>query len=359
MDYSQRINEAYDYAGMSTGINQANNTQAQDTNTFSAISMINNQNMRDYKDQILAGQQELEASKRENLAKIKETQEKAVEKVGEYGTAISEKYSEYKDFLKEGGNIADLRSYQFAQGVGGAFKNVGQAGKGVYNNIKSTNIQPRQAFINEGSIGEEPFQNENNRPNQTNEPQPEPTDDEQSTTNQTGSNQSDEIAESSGNSGENANEELDAGQDLEEGEEEVGKVGKISKGVAKVGGALFSATTLGSDIYDQVKSKSFFYGENAGDKTGNFMNELGSGADLLGVATGDPLLVMAGVGLGAVGGLVSDISELFGHHKAEPKPPPPPPPPKIVQAPAQINLAGTGGVVQSQPSTLRSIQQGA
>jgi len=344
MDFNVRSRLPIEYAGIQSGINQANQIEYQDAQTFSAINQINNQNMVDYNDVVDTLQQE-------GRDKLKEKQKETIQKVGEYGTAITEKYNEYKEFIKNGGNVDDLVTARLGQNVGGS---IGKAGRGVFNTLRSTNeasdpasfelqelpstSNNRTAFINEGNTGEEPFQDENNRPNQTNEPV---------------SNEADETREASSNSGENAEQELNAGEELEQAGEDASLVGKIGKGIAKTGGALFSATMLGTDVYNQVKNKSFFYGENAGDKVGNFMNELGSGADLLGVATGDPLLVLAGVGVGAVGGLVSDISELFGHHKTEQAPPPPPP--KLVAAPAQINLAGTIGLVQSQPSTLRQI----
>ncbi len=359
MDFNVRSRLPIEYAGIQSGINQANQIEYQDAQTFSAINQLNNQNMVDYNDLV----DNLQEQGRE---KVKEKQKETIEKVGEYGTAITEKYNEYKEFIKNGGNVNDLLTARLGQNVGGV---VGKAGRGVYNTVRTTNepsdpesfeVQEmpstsnnRTAFINEGATGEEPFQDENNRPNQTNQPESNPTDTQQPESNQTGSDEADSTREASSNSGENAERELNAGGELEQAGEDASIVGKIGKGIAKSGGALFSATMLGSDVYNQVKNKSFFYGENAGDKVGNFMNELGSAGDLLGVATGDPLLVLAGVGVGAVGGLVSDISELFGHHKSEQAPPPPPP--KTVEAPAQINLAGTIGLVQAQPSTLRQI----
>ena len=192
--------------------------------------------------------------------------------------------------------------------------------------------------------------------NQSNQPQQE----EEPPHNQTGSNESEQTNLESSNAG------AEVGEEAEKVGEEAGKeastVGKIGSRLAKVGGSLVSAGMLGDDVYNQVKNKSFFYGVNTGDKVGNFMNELGSGADLLGVATGDPLLAVAGVGLGAVGSLVSDISELFGHHDKKPTAPgpaptPPPPPKQIAQAGA-INLAGTGGVIQGSSSTLSNVRAG-
>lgn len=354
MDFDRRLRQPVEYAGIQSAINQANQLEYQDSQTFSAINQLNNKNMNDYND-LVQGLQE------EGRAKVKEKQKEAIAKVGEYGTAIGEKYNEYKDFVKEGGTLSSLPTARFGNAVGGA---IGKAGRGVYNTIRSTDqpTQPTEFELEDMSNpannpSQAPSQDENQRPNQTNEPESEPTETEQPESNQTGSNEADETREQSSNSGENAEGELDAGQELEEAGEDVSKVGKIGKNIAKVGGSLFSATMLGSDIYDQVKNKSFFYGENTGDKVGNFMNEIGSGADLLGVATGDPLLVLAGTGLGAIGGLVSDVSELFGHHKSQEQPPPPPPPP-IPQS-TQVNLAGTTGLVQAQPSTLREVESGA
>jgi hypothetical protein len=351
MDFDRRVRQPIEYAGIQSGINQSNQLEFNEAQNFQAINQINNRNMADYNDLV-------DSLQAEGRAKVKEKQKEAIEKVGEYGTAITEKYNEYKEFIKEGGKISEVPSLRFASNVGGL---VGKAGRGVKSTISSTNepVEPLEFEL-------EDMRNPANNPSQAIEQQgieddspnqSQPSESEQPESNQAGSSEADETREASSNSGENAEVELGAGRELEEVGQEASKVGKIGKGIAKVGGALFSATMLGSDIYDQVKSKSVFYGENTGDKVGNFMNEIGSGADLLGVATGDPLLVMAGVGLGAVGGLVSDISELFGHHKQQEAPPPPPP--KVVQAPTQVNLAGAGGIVQSQPSTLRAVEMGA
>jgi len=138
----------------------------------------------------------------------------------------------------------------------------------------------------------------------------------------------------------------------EGGEEGVGFAGKV----AKVGGGIFSLGMLGDDVYNQVKDKSFFYGENTGDKVGNFMNELGSAGDVLGLATGDPLLVLAGTGLGAIGSVVSDVSELFAHHKKQTTTNSTPP--AVIGPSTAQNIAGTGGIAETTGSSLRTVQMG-
>jgi len=345
MNFDRRVRQPIEYAGIQSSINLSNQLESNEAQQFQAINQLNNRNMADYND-LVKGLQE------EGRAKVKEKQKEAIAKVGEYGSAISEKYNEYKEFIKEGGKISEVPTLKFASNVGGLF---GKAGQGIKSAISSTN-EPTQPTEFELQDMSNPANNSTQAIKQQGLNEPRPVEADQPEINQSGSDEADETREASSNSGENAEDELNARGELEEAGEEASKVGKIGKGIAKVGGALFSATTLGSDIYDQVKNKSVFYGENTGDKVGNFMNEIGSSADILGVASGDPLLVMAGVGLGAVGGLVSDISELFGHHKQQEAPPPPPP--KVVQTPTQINLAGAGGIVQAQPSTLRAVESG-
>ena len=364
MNFDRRVRQPIEIAGIQSGINQANQLGFNELQSFQAINQLNNKNMSDYVGLV-------DSLKEKGKEALKSKEMEALERVGEYGIAISQKYNEYKDFIKGGGKLEDLATVKLGRSVGGV---LGKAGEGVHSSIKAldeavqpTEIElqeiknpannPRQAFLQQATGEEgEVFQNENNRPNQNNRPKAEETDTEQPEMNRTGSDDARNVREESSNSGTDSENTLKAGEELEQAEEDASMVGKLSKGVAKAGGTLFSATMLSSDIYDQVKDKSFFYGENTGDKVGNFMNEIGSTADIVGVATGDPLLVMAGVGLGAVGGLVSDISELFGHHDQEKKPPPPPPP--VEKEPTQVNLAGAGGIVQAQPSTLRSVEAG-
>ena len=145
----------------------------------------------------------------------------------------------------------------------------------------------------------------------------------------------------------------------EEGAEDIAeKTGStLGKTVGRVGGGIFAAASLGEDIHNQIKSKTFWAGDNTGDKIGNFLNEAGSVADIGGGVTADPFLVLAGVGLSAVGSAISEISELFGKDKKAT--PPPPPKPVVVQAATQMNLAGQGGVAETSKSTLKSVQMGS
>mgnify|MGYP003675982942 FL=1 len=138
----------------------------------------------------------------------------------------------------------------------------------------------------------------------------------------------------------------------------VGEEGSsLATKVGRFGGGVLSVATLGDDVYNQVKQKTFWAGENTGDKVGNFMNEAGSTADILGLVTGDPFLVLAGVGLGAVGAVTSEISELFGpDDSAKPKPIAKP---KAVASTSGANLAGSGAVAETGKSTLKQVQMGS
>ena len=125
----------------------------------------------------------------------------------------------------------------------------------------------------------------------------------------------------------------------------------------KIAGGIASVAVLGDDIGNQIAKGKFFYGENLGDNIGNTTNEIGSAMDVIGVATGDPFLIMAGVGVGAVGSVISDISEFF-HHKKEEKEKKAAPP-VDVKAVAQTDIASGGYVAQTAPSTLQQVQVGA
>lgn len=133
----------------------------------------------------------------------------------------------------------------------------------------------------------------------------------------------------------------------------------VGEAVGKTAGGLMSVAMLGDDIYNQVSNKEFFTGDNAGEKVGNFANEVGSVMDLAGAVSGDPFLVMAGVGVGAMGSAVSEISSLFEHKKVEdtaqlskekggfkPKPTP-----EI----ASQNIIGEGKIAETSKSTLEQV----
>tara|TARA_R110001592_G_scaffold59766_1_gene181451 strand:- start:195 stop:1214 length:1020 start_codon:yes stop_codon:yes gene_type:complete len=135
------------------------------------------------------------------------------------------------------------------------------------------------------------------------------------------------------------------------------------KVVGEVGGRVFGgamgAAQLGLDIYKQVEGGGFMKGGvNTGDDIGNVTNELGSVIDIAGAATGDPLLMLAGVGVGLIGSGISEISELF-HHKKKVAPPV-----KATQegyAPVAVqSLAAEGAVGSTQGgSSLQAVQAGA
>jgi hypothetical protein len=366
--YLYIINMSY-FDGSQAGINQANAIESQDASVNQAISQLNNARMTSYRnEQGLEKRERVAEASEQGREDAREDREQEEQKLGQLtGLAekVPEKYKEFQSFIKEGGNIEKLASYRAVKGIGGISPKIGEAGQNTFQKIKSGVISTQEKPSVDGIevsgtemtgdiskvVRPKPQTiNQSNQPVQEEAPQQ----------NQAGSDEAEQTRLNSSNSGKQV------GQEAEEVGEEAGKeastVGKVGSRLAKVGGSLVSAGMLGDDIYNQTKNKSFFYGVNTGDKVGNFMNELGSGADLLGVATGDPLLAVAGVGLGAVGSLVSDISELFGHHDKKqqapaPAPAPAPPPKKIDQAGA-INLAGTGGIVQGSTSTLSNVRAG-
>lgn len=341
--------EPREYAGISSGIDMANAQEQGDIARAGAIRDLDNNNIAEYRAQVEGRENKIETGIKESVAEIKEKQKEAQEKVGEYAGLVGAKVGEYKAFINGGGDFSQLKSVRFANNVGGR---LGKAGSGVYNTVKST---VTSAPPPSGSVGNpEGVEMTDFSADAPNQRQSTGGESEQPESNQAGSSEGDETAKASSNSGENVGNDVKVGEDAGEEAGSLGETaGKVVGKVGKVGGALFSAGMLGSDIYQQSK-QGFFYGDNTGDKVGNFMNELGSTADLLGVATGDPLLAVAGVGLGVVGSVVSDISELFGHHKkqAPPLPPPPPPKPTIIAQPVQANVGGGGGLVEASSSTL-------
>ena len=143
MNFGNRLNEPMDYAGIRSGINQTNQQEYQDSQNFSAISQINNANMDNWRNTV-EGQAEKSIQELKGRASdIKEAQRDAIEKVGEYGSAIGERYNEYKDFVNSGGDVSKLRSARFSKTVGGV---MGRAGDGVKSTIQSTNepVKPTQ-----------------------------------------------------------------------------------------------------------------------------------------------------------------------------------------------------------------------
>lgn len=366
--YLYIINMSY-FDGSQVGINQANAIESQDAGVNQAISQLNNARMTSYRNEVGLEKREQVAESaeqgREEDRQDKAEEQQSLAQLAGFSEKIPEKYKEFQSYIKEGGNLQDLASYRAVKGIGGTAQKIGEAGVNTFQQIKSgvvgeTPVRPSVDGIQvsgtemTGDMSQVPRPQQQNI-NQSNQPEEE----EQPQHNQTGSDEAEQTNNQSSNSGEQV------GEEAEEVGEEAGKeastVGKIGTRLAKVGGSLMSGAMLGDDVYNQVKSKSVFYGVNTGDKVGNFMNELGTGADLLGVASGDPLLAVAGVGLGAVGSLVSDISELFGHHDKKPAPAPapaPPPPPKPVAQVGAINLAGTGGTVQGTSSTLSNVRAG-
>jgi len=325
--------------GLVSELNQSNNITAQGLAQQSNIDVMNNLKSRDYNDAV-------DKAKEKFTKETSEDEKSAFEKLGEYGVQVGDKYKKYNDFIKEGGDLSGLRSSKIASGVGSAF---GKAGQGVKSAISNAVSGPAKPSID----GIEVSGTDMTGTPKPAEQMPQEQIDQHTSPSEPPSSETGEVSSSTASESTGAESTLKEGSSAtEEGLEEGASIGgKIAGKVAKVSGGLFSVGVLGSDIYSQAKSKSFFYGENTGDKVGNFMGEMGSVADVMGVATGDPLLAIAGVGLGAVGSVVSDISELFHHHDA--KPPTPPPPPKPVDTGSIQNIAGSGQVAEAQSSTAR------
>tara|TARA_R100000951_G_scaffold95730_1_gene84878 strand:- start:304 stop:1308 length:1005 start_codon:yes stop_codon:yes gene_type:complete len=328
--------------GLATELNQANNLTQSSLAQQANVDVVNNLRTRDYNDAI-------DKKKETRERQTKEDEKNAFEKLGEYGTEVGNKYAEYNKFITEGGNLDNLKSTRFAQGVGSAFGKAGSSVKTAVMGAPKPSVDGIEVSGTEmtGDITQ-----------QHTTPQPEQNTPDTSAPEEGGGDASSGDATTQGAGAEAGEAGAEAGEAGAEAGEEIAQVsstaGKLAKGAMRVGGGLFSVGMLGTDIYQQASQGKFFVGENTGDKIGNFMSELGSGADVLGVASADPLLAIAGVGLGAVGSVVSDISELFHHHEDKKNAPPPPPAPKPIQAQAIQSIAGSGQVGEVQASAIRS-----
>lgn len=140
-----------------------------------------------------------------------------------------------------------------------------------------------------------------------------------------------------------------------------GAAGLITEGAGRLAGGAMGVGQLGLDIYKQVEGGGFLKGGvNTGDDIGTITNEIGSVIDIAGAATGDPLLMAAGVGVGLIGSGISGISELF-HHEETKDDKPKPPPTSGDEAPVAVqSLAAEGEVGQaSSGSSLAQVQVGA
>jgi hypothetical protein len=133
------------------------------------------------------------------------------------------------------------------------------------------------------------------------------------------------------------------------------KLGKSAlEGLGRTAGGLMGVAMLGDDIYNQVNDHKFFTGDNIGEKVGNFANEVGSVMDVAGAMTGDPFLVLAGAGVGAVGSVVDEISGLFAHKSAE-KEATQKLKPQQQQEVASQNIVGAGRIAEGSASTLKQV----
>jgi len=369
--------------GMGTAINQANSIGSQDVAVQQGIALLNNKNTNDYL-----------VAMRDEKSTDKHVDENNLQRIGQYGLAVGEKVTQAKEFVKEGGDLyknfgtvgdssivgklgkAGSKVASLVSGAGKPLEYVGADAGHLEAMSKKTQAladlkagrppmtELQQRGLDPASLGHEGevFMNEPEQPPaSTGQGAPPEELGGHLTTEPTDEHFVQGGADAEGGSGGTQAGAKTLDSTLEEGADKgasVGvKLGKFAGGVAKVGGAMFSAGMLGDDIYNQVKSKKFFYGDNDGDKVGHFMNEMGSVADLGGIATGDPLLVLAGVGLGAVGSVVSDVSELFGHHKKEETDKQEDKPVAIEQSASQ-NVAGQGEVAQTGLSSLRLVQTG-
>ncbi len=354
--------------GMVSAINQSNATSQQDAQVLQGIAVLNNDNLNTFNQDNKDMEKEDQGESERNLQKL-----------SSYAGGIAEKSNEAKEWLDKGKTWDDLRSVKFSRGAGGVLGKAGSSTWSAIRSARSGGFEPgliyeesegatnpsadltrqairqrttgsgtdQEAQVTDGDTidADQPdhFEQpgEDQAPNNVEAP-------EGSTAQQSGGATETTLETAGETAGEEAGEE---GVTLAQG------LGKVAGAGAKVGGALFSFGMLGDDIYNQVKNKSFFDGENTGDKIGNFLNEAGSIADIGGIATGDPLLVMAGVGIGAVGGVISDISELFAHKDKEADAQKTPP--KTIQGTVGQNTGGQGEIAQTTTSSLRSVQVGA
>jgi len=310
--------------GVSQALQQSDNVSQADMDNIQHIADINNKNLQDYLVLQHGEKGDTHEEEQTNLARI-----------GQYGLSIPEKLTEYNDMIKAGGT-AGLRGSKllskYPSAVASAVADL-KARPSTAGLLADTSAPAPVLDTRSGAPPEAP-------PEELGGHMPQDPVDEHFVPPEADPPPSVPSPE-------------DAVAPVEDAVEE--GASSIVKGVAKVGGGLMSAGMLGDDIYKQISQKDFFEGDNTGDKVGNFMNELGSTADILGLATGDPFLALAGVGVGAIGGVVSEVSELFGHKEKEDAKPKP----ATIYAPPSQNLAGSGAVAQAGASTLKQVQAGA
>ena len=371
---------------LGASLDQAQNIDTEDMNVGRNIAQMNNKRMQDYLTNL--GKQHQADSHQEEIN---------LGKLGGYAMGIKEKYGEYTDAMKVKGAIPGIKGskllYKWPATAGSELGKLGPEAKAVKKGLGSLGegiadlpgtiarsgalgegVQSRALFQQyaerqtsqapEEPTEEPPSEEPTEEPPSEEPPSEEPSEltTEEPTTELTETpddatpQEPGEDHTGGGDADKPSSTLEDIGKGAKPEEEKV--AGGLAKGVMKGAGAIFSAGMLGDDVYNQITKKKFFYGDNTGDKVGNFTNELGSAADVLGIMTGDPFLIMAGVGLGATGSVISDISELFGHHKKETttktdtKP-------KATIAPPQQNIAGQGGVAETGLSTLKQVQVGA
>lgn len=287
--------------------------------------------------------------------------------LGEISSQVADgvaKAKEYRDALKSGewkGTIDNLQSG--AKKVASGVKRVAGA---VSDSLPSAPPKPSVDGIEVSGTemtGEMPPAQPEQPAEPPSEPQAPQTEGEGSGEQNTAGEGEGATPESTAGSTAESTAESTAGETAESTAGETGGFLKSAGGVAMEGasrvfGGAMGGAMLGDDIYNQVSQGKFFTGENTGDKIGHFANEIGSALDVGGAVTADPFLMALGVGVGAVGSVVSDISELFGHKKKEQEVQKEAPKPQIENVVAPVNIAGQGQIAQSSSSTIQSVSAG-
>ena len=106
------------------------------------------------------------------------------------------------------------------------------------------------------------------------------------------------------------------------GQKLTGLKGSTADAIGKGAGTLASVGLLAQGLEGQYKSfenpnhhglMQDLSGNNTAEKIGNVTSEIGSIADIVGTALGQPEFALIGTGISAIGGLVDDVGEWFEH----------------------------------------------
>tara|TARA_R110002020_G_scaffold26776_2_gene86602 strand:- start:2889 stop:4817 length:1929 start_codon:yes stop_codon:yes gene_type:complete len=134
-------------------------------------------------------------------------------------------------------------------------------------------------------------------------------------------------------------------------------------GAAGVGGSVVSLTEGIESQYASFKNPNHhgfwgdLAGDNAGEKIGNIGGEIGSTMDIIGAATGQPEIALAGSVVSLIGTGIKDIGNWF-HHKDDATKATAASKKQIETPDAVAPLAATGGIAEGGMSTLRAISAG-